>query len=503
MTALRDIPALVKRLCTHPRETEWLEFKSSNAEPKKIGENISAIANSSAIAGKSHGYIVWGIQDEDHQIIGTRFKPDERRVRKDDLEHWLSTKLNPVVDFRFYTDSVDGKPVVVLWIPRALQRPVKFDNESYIRVGSHTRRLNDFPDREKRLWRLLDDRTFESGTAVECVQDSDVLRLLDYQSYFSLANVPIPKHTSTLLQTLERENFICHRDDGAWDILNLGFLAFARNLTDIDSFRRKSIRIVKYSGIARYDKSRQEEFPVGYASGFATIIDYVTQIAPTDETFNGGIRKQEPRFPPAAVREVIANALIHQDLTAKGAGPLVEIFEDCIEVLNPGAPLIDSRHFLDAPPKSRNDKLASLLRRFGICEELGSGWDRIVHEIELRQLPAPRIEVISDSTRITIYAAKPLAEMSSVDRRRAIYLHACLRYIVTRGDGITNTSVRQRFGMDRQSSAKASRFLTEALNAGDIVPADPNASRKFRQYIPYWAGDLADGQELDVLGYLP
>lgn len=497
MTAIKNIPALVRRLCAYPRETEWFEFKSSDADPKKLGPNISAIANAAAISGKSNGYIIWGVQDEDHQIIGTRFKPDSRRVRGDDLDHWLSQRLDPSINFRFHTDNVDGRPVVVLSIPRALDRPVRFDGEAYIRVGSHTRNLNHFPERESLLWRLSNSRTFETGIAIECVQNSDVLDLLDYESYFNLARTPIPPHTPNLLEALQRENFIRQRDDGSWDILNLGFLAFARNLGDIDSLRRKSTRIVKYSGTTRYHGSRQEELPVGYATGFANIIDYVNKLAPTDETFNGGIRKQEPRFPTIAVREVIANALIHQDLTERGTGPLVEIFENRIEVLNPGAPLIDSKYFVNAPPKSRNEALAALLRRFGICEELGSGWDKIVHEIEMRQLPAPRIDVISNSTRVTIYGAKPLSKMNPADRIRAIYLHACLRY-ADEGASITNTTVRQRFGLDRRSSAKASRFLREALDAGDIVPANPNAGRKFMEYHPYWAGDVADGQEYNA-----
>ncbi|MCY3595458.1 MAG: putative DNA binding domain-containing protein [Bacteroidetes bacterium] len=498
MAVIKNIPALVKRLCAHPRETEWFEFKSSNANPKKLGQNISAIANAAAISGKPDGYIIWGIQDEDHQIIGTAFKPDSKRVKRDDLDHWLSQRLNPSINFRFHTDNVDGKPVVVLSIPRALDRPVRFENEAYIRVGSHTRNLNDFPEKESLLWRLSNSRTFETGVAIECVENSDVLDLLDYESYFELAKIPIPSHAPNLLQALQREKFISQRDDGSWNILNLGFLAFARNLGDIDSLRRKSTRIVKYSGTARYHGTRQEELLMGYAAGFASIIDYVNKLAPTDETFNGGIRKQEPRFPTIAVREVIANALIHQDFTERGTGPLVEIFDDRIEVLNPGAPLVDSKYFVNAPPKSRNEALAALLRRFGICEELGSGWDKIVHEIEVRQLPAPLIDVTSNSTCVTIYGAKPLSKMNPADRIRAIYLHACLRYAADKGASITNTTVRQRFGMDRRNSAQASRFLREALAAGDIVPANPNAGRKFMEYLPYWAGGAADGQEYNV-----
>ncbi len=189
---------------------------------------------------------------------------------------------------------------------------------------------------------------------------------------------------------------------------------------------------------------------------------------------------------------MIANALVHQDFTERGRGPLIEIFENCIKVSNPGAPLIEPKRFVNAVPKSRNNRLATLLRRLGICEEVGSGWDKIVEQTEMRHLPAPRIEVFDNSTRIIVYAAKPLSEMSATDRRSAIYLHACLQY--EKGDGVTNATVRRRFGMSKKSSSKASRFLTEALVAGDIVPVNPSSSRKFMQYQPYWAGNDEDGQ---------
>ena len=155
-----------------------------------------------------------------------------------------------------------------------------------------------------------------------------------------------------------------------------------------------------------------------------------------------------------------------------------------MEVTNPGSPLVDSKHFINATPQSRNKTLASLFRRLGICEELGRGWDKIVSEIEMRHLPAPRIQVHEDDTRVILYAARPLSEMNSRDRIRAIYLHACFQY--AGGKGITNTTVRKRFGMNRSNIAKVSRMLTEALTAGEIVPVDPDSSRKFMQYYPYW-----------------
>ncbi len=186
-----------------------------------------------------------------------------------------------------------------------------------------------------------------------------------------------------------------------------------------------------------------------------------------------------------AVRELVANALIHQDFFVTGAGPRVEIFEDRIEITNPGASLVDTKRLVDSPPRSRNEAIASLMRRIGICEERGSGWDKVVFQSELYQLPAPFAEVVEDNTRVVLFGPRPLLRMNRVERVRAVYLHACLRYV--NGEYLTNASMRQRFGIDARNSARASRLIAEAIGAGAIVPDDPAAAPKFMRYVPAWA----------------
>lgn len=164
---------------------------------------------------------------------------------------------------------------------------------------------------------------------------------------------------------------------------------------------------------------------------------------------------------------------------------MIEIFEDRIEITNPGEPLVDPQRFVDTPPKSRNEALASLMRRFRICEERGSGIDTVVSEVELYQLPAPLFEVPPGFTRTVLFAHRPLAEMNSADRIRACYLHACLRYVMR--EDMTNTSLRARFGVEERNRATVSRVIREAVDAGQIVPADPDAAPKLMRYLPYWA----------------
>ena len=70
---------------------------------------------------------------------------------------------------------------------------------------------------------------------------------------------------------------------------------------------------------------------------------------------------------------------------------------------------MDTQRFVDTPPKSRNDGIASLMRRFRICEERGSGIDKVITQIELFQLPAPIFEVPEGFTRTVLFAHRPLS----------------------------------------------------------------------------------------------
>lgn len=190
-------------------------------------------------------------------------------------------------------------------------------------------------------------------------------------------------------------------------------------------------------------------------------------------------------YPDLAVRELIANALIHQDFSISGAGPMVEIFEDRLEITNPGEPLVDVDRFLDSPPRSRNEALASFMRRVGICEERGSGVDKVVSETEFFQLPPPRWERPGGSLRVVLFAYRALKDMDRQERAHACYLHACLRHVLR--DPMTNTSLRERFGIEPKNSAMASRIIKDAREAKLIKPYEEGQANKTSRYLPYWA----------------
>lgn len=477
--------SLVRELCKLPRETGWLELKVNDAEPEEIGEYISALSNSAALAGKAFAYLVWGIADGDHAIVGTTFDPHSAKVGNEEMENWLLRLLSPKINFHFYEVTVDDKPVVLMEIERAFRHPVQFRGQELIRVGSYKKKLKDFPEKERDLWRIFDRTSFEEGIASERIAEDRVLALLDYPAYFDLLQRPLPENRGGILEALAADALIRPDDAGGWSITNLGAILFAKRLEDFRSLRRKAVRVIQYRGTNRLETLRERIGAKGYASGFEGLIGFINGLLPSSEVIGQALRQTVTVFPETAVRELVANALIHQDFFVTGAGPMVEIFENRIEITNPGEPLVATDRFVDTPPKSRNEALASLMRRMGICEERGSGWDKVVAATEVYQLPAPLVEVPGDNTRVTLFAPRPLSRMDKEDRVRAVYLHACLRYV--NQEYLTNTSVRQRFGIAPKNIATASRLIREAVEAGVIVPYDPEAAPKLMRYVPAWA----------------
>ena len=476
---------LVRELCNLPHETEWVEFKVNHCKPQTVGEYVSALSNAAALHDKVHAYILWGIENITHTIVGTDFSPSTTKKGNEPLETWLLQLLRPRIDFRFHEVMVDGKRVVLMEIDRASQHPVAFDGVEFIRVGSTRRKLKDYQEKERALWRVFDRVSFEDGIAAERVGSKDVLLKLDYPAYFDLLEIPLPDGRDAILHALQSDRLIVPSEAGGFDVTNLGAILFAKNLGDFPDLKRKAVRVIQYRGRGRTETIREQEGSKGYACGFEGLVGYLDGILPANEVIEKALRRTVPMFPELAIRELVANALIHQDFSVIGAGPMIEIFDDRIEITNPGEPLVDTQRFLDTPPRSRNEILASLMRRVRICEERGSGIDKVVLQVELFQLPAPLFEVPPRFTRVVLFAYKDLADMDGAERLRACYLHACLKYVMR--DFLTNASLRERFGIKQNNKAVASRRIREAIEAGMIKPFDENAGRKFMKYVPFWA----------------
>jgi len=219
---------------------------------------------------------------------------------------------------------------------------------------------------------------------------------------------------------------------------------------------------------------------------YAGAIDWIQNQLPANEEIRKAFRREEKMHPVLAIRELVANALIHQDFSITGTGPMVEIFTDRMEITNPGVPLVETLRFMDLPPKSRNEALAAFMRRINICEERGSGIDKVVAKIEEFQLPAPNFAVLGDHTKATLFAPRDYRDMERGDRVRACYQHSCLQWVS--GKVMTNASLRQRLGIEQSNYPMASRVIKDTLGAQLVKLMNADGTQGgAAKYVPFWA----------------
>jgi ATP-dependent DNA helicase RecG len=454
--------------------------------PEAIGEYFSALSNSAALHKKNFAYLILGVDDETKEVIGTNrsFKKEKGSTGKEELENWLINRLAPRIDFRVYEfEATNGENIVLCQVPAAKSQPVRFLNEAYVRVGSAKRNLNDFPEKEKKLWENASE-DYELEIAKYNVSAADVIDLLDSQAVFDLLlKIAYPTTQRGVLEKMIDERLI-ERSNGHYNITNLGALLFAKDLNKFD-LERKAPRVIKYKGKNKLYTEKDQIGVFGYATGFSRLMLYISGLLPSNEVIEMALRKEVYMYPLLALRELIANAIIHQDFREKGTYLTIEIFDDRIEITNPGIPNVDILRFIDSY-NTRNNYLAAAMRRIGYCEEKGSGIDKVINQCEMFQLPAPDFKVRPNQTIIILYAHKELNEMDKSDKIRACYQHCCLMYVTNQK--MSNQTLRERFKIKEKNAAIVSRIIKETMEENLIKLENPNNnSRKYKSYLPHWA----------------
>jgi len=477
---MKDYRALFHYLLS-ASEADWaVEFKL-NFDKERDGKNISALANTAVLKWRDHGYIVYGIEDGTKTVIGTTFNPNTAKAGNQPIKIWLDQKLSPKVGLEFYCFQENGRNIVIVEIEAAKSIPVKFDTEAYVKIWESTTLLRDRPNLEQKIWNNDKNKNFEKGKAMEGLSFEQVLQFLDYDIYFQLTKQELPTETVKFVEKLIQEKCVIKEKDNTYSITVLWALLFARNLKNFDVVKRKGVRVITYKGNSKLERRSEIEGERGYASAFENLMWYIIQQSGNNEIITQSVRIDSKKYPPLALREFIANALIHQDFSISWAGPLIEIFDNRIEITNPWIPLIDTERFIDHPPRSRNEDVASLMRRLGFCEESGSGIDRALTLVELYQLPAPKFETYDEFTKTTLFASKLLKDMSEEDKIRACYQHCVLLYLKGE-EKMQNASLRKRFNISEKNYSMASRIIKISIERGKI-----KLWEKPKEYVPWRA----------------
>lgn len=176
---------LLKYLVENP-ESEFIEFKGSNSDPDNIGELVSALANGAVLMKKDEAYLVFGVDDKTHKIIGTKFVPETFKKGNQPFMNWLATGLGHCEALTYTSiDHADGR-VEIITIPRAKIYPVKFKGIEYIRAGETKKKLLEHPELARKLWEEILRVSFEDGNASDLLTEDEVFELIDFSLFFHL-----------------------------------------------------------------------------------------------------------------------------------------------------------------------------------------------------------------------------------------------------------------------------------------------------------------------------
>lgn len=455
-----------------PSEHQHLEFKEAKNQfdTRRLGEYCVALAN------EGGGVLLLGISDRPPRtVVGTQAFPDTVQAAE---------KLFQSVGFRVDIEAVvhpDGR-VLVFHIPsRPRGTAYHCDGKYLMRAGEALVPMSE--DQLRRIFAEGQPDWLEepSRTGLDAQQ---VVELLDTQTFFELLKLPYPTERAGVIDRLVRERLV---DDagGTYTIRRLGALLLARRLEDFADVSRKAPRVIVYSGPSKLETKLDQTGTRGYAVGFQGLVRFAMTQLPQNEVIEDALRKEVKLVPEVVMRELVANALIHQDFTVPGSSVMIEVYSNRVEISNPGEPIVPVERFIDGY-QSRNERLADLMRRMRICEEKSSGIDRVVQAAEVYQLPAPDFRSGFRRTVVAIYGPRAFVDMDRNDRVRACYQHCALRWVMS--ERMTNQSLRERFQLGDDKAAIASQVIAATTEAG-LIKADESigGSRKFARYLPFWA----------------
>lgn len=464
------------RWLSAPAESEHLEFK----EAKQQFDTTKLLRYCVALANEGGGHLVLGVSDRPpRHVVGSQAFAA--------ASHLNDIKARIVDKLRIRVDTVelahpDGR-VLVFEIPeRPVGQPLDFDGAYLMRVGEDLVPMT--PDQLRRIFAEGQPDWFSQAARQDASAD-EVIALLDTQAYFELSHLPYPTSRDGVLARLSGEGLITQTGSD-WTISNLAAILLAKRLDAFSpALARKAPRVVIYEGTDKLHTRDDKPGNRGYAVGFESLVDFVHSAAPQNRFVEQAVREEVKMFPKQALRELIANALVHQDFMVPGTSVMIEMYADRVEVSNPGLPPISVERFIDEY-RSRNERLADLMRRLGICEEKGSGVDKVIKAAELFQLPAPDFRVGALRTTAVLFAHEDFSAMSKVDRVRACYQHCCLMYVTNQR--MSNQSLRERFGVAESKAATVSLVMGATKEAG-LIKADESetSSTRYARYLPFWA----------------
>lgn len=398
-----ELGAKLDELCALPKETEWVEFKHNNSNPQEIGQHISALSNAAALHYKEAGFIVWGIEDSTHDVVGTTFRPRQKKVGNEELENWLLRLLTPRIDFSIFEFDHHGQAIVLFRVQPARHTPVRFKGEAFIRVGSYTQKLNHFSEKERKLWAIFSEQQ-KDWSAQACEKagfdDLDPVAILFARKQFKKKFPDLTDECSRWDDlTFLNKAKVCV----SGQITNTALLLLGKE----ESAHLLAPAIAQITWVLKYEHGLEKDYRHFHAplilavdQVYAKIRNLTYRYMPNASLFPTEITQ----YDPWVIRETLHNCIAHQDYTLAGRINVVEEPESLL-FTNVGGFIPGSVEEVirrNAPPEQyRNHFLAQAMVNLNMIDTIGSGIKRMFTMQRNRFFPMPDYD-LSEPERIKV-----------------------------------------------------------------------------------------------------
>ncbi|MBX9693194.1 MAG: putative DNA binding domain-containing protein [Cyanobacteria bacterium] len=462
----KEFQELVDSLLVQSNENEWIEFKQNNSAPDTIGQYISGLANSAVLHRQERGYLLWGIEDGTKKVLGTTFQPSTVRQGGQTLEMWLSQMLRPRPHFEFVCKDFKGVPLVLLCIRPEKDQPVRFNQKSYVRVGSNLNPLDDHPGKLREFWEQAVagsnvgwDRKPEEDASLGDLDDALTENMISVLK--DIGRIPItasmqPKEILEKLGLVVKDKptrgailLLCRDHDRYYPgaFIKAGRFKSPTDIVDDKEFHGTLFEQIEQA-IIWFRERMSRKFVIGKST-----------LSGGDKL--SGEREEHWDYPLAALREAIANAVCHRDYAIQ-LPVSIRYFDDYLEISNPG------RLPSDLPPegllqnhdsRSSNHQISQIFYNTKIIERWGTGTLRMADELQKQKQPPPIFDTSASNTfKVTMftsgYTDAELRDMKLSDRQIQ-----AIRYMQIHKT-ITNTEYQQLFSASKPT---ASRDLSELV----------------------------------------
>lgn len=464
-----------------PHETNEIDWKVRLSDKKdRLVEHLIAFSNHS-----NGGVLAFGINNSGAVDAITQ---EATETIANTLANLGRDAIEPKLVIDHAIVEYQGAPILLVYIPeqrhKPAHRPGAAIEETYVRSAGTTRKAS----RQEVGAMMMNSSSpcWEELRASDLLPLDEVVARLDLAVVSKLLQKPLPTESDELAHWLVEQKMAI-ADGRGYYITNFGAIAAAKELEQFENVSRKRIRVIRYKGTNKVTTIDELQGHRGYAVGFEGLIAYLRRILPHSEVIQQALRTEVSLYPEIALRELIANTLVHQDFSITGSGPMVEIFDDRIEFTNPGSLLPGKRtdRLIGTAPESRNEMLASKFRQYRICEERGTGFQKVVGAVELFGLPPIGFAPTENAFRVTLFAPRKFSDMSQMERVEACYQHAVLQLLSSKT--LTNTTLRERFKLHEKQRNQVTNLIGDAVGAGRIKRKDEGSGNKFAEYVPYWA----------------